>query len=165
MLPVNEFMEVKEMIETNSQAPDFTLKDQDGKELHLSDLKGKRVLLSFHPLAWTGICRDQILSLEQNYDRFNKLNTVALGISIDSVPSKKAWAEDMGVKNTRLLSDFWPHGEVARLYGVFRDNDGFTERANIIIDEIQKVIFVKIYPIQQLPDIEEVIKFLESART
>ena len=151
------------MIETGSQAPDFTLRDQNGKEMHLSDLKGKKVLLSFHPLAWTGICRDQMLSLEKNYERFTNLNTVAFGISVDSVPSKKAWAEDIGVKNTRILSDFWPHGEVARLYGVFREADGIAERANIIIDENRQVIFAKLYPISQLPDIEEVIGFLETA--
>jgi len=91
------------MIEVGSSSPDFTLKDQDGKELHLFDLQNKRVLLSFHPLACTGICRAQMLSLEQNHDRLEKLNTVAFGISVDSVPSKKAWAEDMGIKNTRLL--------------------------------------------------------------
>ena len=152
------------MIEIGSEAPDFTLKDQNGKELRLSDLKGKRVLLSFHPLAWTGICRDQMLSLEQNHDRFEKLGTVALGISVDSVPTKKAWAEDMGVKNTRILSDFWPHGGVAKSYGVFRDDDGFSGRANIIIDENQRVVFAKIYPISQLPDIEELVKFLEGER-
>ena len=150
------------MISVGSQAPDFTLKDQDGKEFRLSDLKGKKVLLSFHPLAWTGICRDQMLSLENNHAQFNKLNTVALGISVDSVPSKKAWAEDMGVKNTKILSDFWPHGEVAKLYGVFREADGIAERTNIIIDANQQVIFGKIYPISQLPDIEEVLEVLRT---
>ena len=150
------------MIEAGSQAPDFTLKDQDGKELCLSDLNGKRVLLSFHPLAWTGICRAQMLSLEQNHGRFDKLNTVALGISVDSVPSKKAWAKDMGVENTRILADFWPHGGVAKLFGVFREADGISERANIIVDENRQVVFTKLYPISQLPDIEEVIKFLET---
>ena len=150
------------MIEAGTQAPDFTLKDHNGSELHLADLKGQRVLLSFHPLAWTGVCRDQMLSLEQNHYRFSKLNTVALGISVDSVPSKKAWAEDMKVQNTRLLADFWPHGGVAQLYGVFRDADGISERANIILDENQQVVFAKTYPISQLPDIEEVIRFLES---
>ena len=149
------------MIEVGSPAPDFTLKDQDGKELHLSDIKSERVLLSFHPLAWTGVCRDQMLSLEKNHGRFDKLNTVAFGISVDSVPSKKAWAEDMGVTNTRILSDFWPHGGVAKLFGVFRDADGIAERCNIIVDKKQQVVFAKTYPISQLPDIEEIIKFLE----
>ena len=153
------------MIEVGSQAPAFTLKDQNGKELRLSKLRGKRVLLSFHPLAWTGICRDQMLSLEQNHERFERLNTVAFGISVDSVPSKKAWAEDMGVKNTRILSDFWPHGGVAKSYGVFRDADGIAERANIIIDENQQVVFAKNYPISQLPDIEEIMRFLEGSQT
>lgn len=87
---------------------------------------------------------------------------MALGISVDTVPSKKAWAKELGIKNTRLLSDFWPHGEVACLYGIFREKDGFSERANIIIDENGQVVFVKVYPIAQLPDVEEIIKVLDS---
>ena len=67
----------------------------------------------------------------------------------------------MNVENTRLLSDFWPHGEIAQKYGVFRENDGFSERANIIIDEGQRVVFAKVYPTSQLPDFEEIFKFLE----
>jgi peroxiredoxin len=100
-------------------------------------------------------------SLEKNHDRFEKLNTVALGISVDTVPSKKAWAKELGIKNTRLLSDFWPHGKVAGLYGIFREKEGVSERANIIIDENSKVVFVKVYPISQFPDIIEIIKVLE----
>lgn len=149
------------MVKIGDNARDFTLSDQDGKEIHLSDLKGKRVLLSFHPLAWTNVCAEQMKSLEKNYSRFVKLNTVALGMSVDTVPSKNAWAEELGIKHTRLLSDFWPHGEVSKLYGIFREKEGFSERANIIIDEKQKIVFMKVYPIAQLPDIEEIIKFLE----
>jgi peroxiredoxin len=74
-------------------------------------------------------------SLEDNYARLMELNTVPLGIGVDSVPSNKAWAELMNIIKTSLLSDFWPHGEVAKLYGVFREKDGFTERANIIVGE------------------------------
>lgn len=142
-------------------AKDFDLSDQDEKEVRLSSFKGKRVLLSFHPLAWTKVCAEQMKSLEKNHDRFEKLNTVALGISVDTVPSKKAWAKELGIKNTRLLSDFWPHGKVAGLYGIFREKEGVSERANIIIDENSKVVFVKVYTISQLPDIEEIIKVLE----
>jgi len=149
-------------VKTENKAKDFTLSDQDGKEIRLSDLKGRKVLLSFHPLAWTSVCADQMSSLEKNSTRFEKLNTVALGISVDTVPSKKAWAKELGIKNTKLLSDFWPHGEVAGLYGIFREKEGFSERANIIIDEKQQVRFVKVYPISQLPDIEEIMKVLES---
>lgn len=124
-------------------APDFALKDQDGKEFKLSNLKGKRVLLSFHPLAWTSICAKQMLSLEANKDKFESLNTVPIGLSVDSVPTKKAWAESLGIKSVRLLSDFWPHGYVAKLYGIFREKEGFSERANIIVDENGKIAFLK----------------------
>lgn len=142
---------------------DFRLKDHNGKEVHLyhHDFRGKKVLLSFHPLAWTKVCAEQMSSLENNYELFNKLNTVAFGISIDATPSKRAWAKDLGITHTKLLSDFWPHGEVARIYGIFREKEGVSERANIIIDEEQKVMFFKIYPIHELPDIMEVIKVLE----
>jgi peroxiredoxin len=148
------------MIAVGSKAPDFILKDQDGKPVQLAELKGKKVLLSFHPLAWTKVCAEQMKSLEANYERFEKLNTIALGLSVDAVPSKKAWAKELAIENTRLLSDFWPHGQVAKLYDIFREKNGFSERANIIVDENLKVIFAQTYPISQLPDIEEITKFL-----
>ena len=148
------------MIAVGREAPDFALKDQDGKELRLSGLQGKKVLLSFHPLAWTGICAEQMKSLEANHSRFQVLNTVALGVSVDSVPTKKAWATDLGLEKTSLLSDFWPHGEVARMYGVFREQDGFSERANVAVDEQRKIVFAKVYPFSELPDIEEVLRAL-----
>ncbi len=115
------------------KAPDFSLFDQNEKEFKLSDFKGKRVLLSFHPLAWTGICAEQMKSLEKNWKEFEELNTVAVGINVDSIPSKKAWADSLDIKNTRFLSDFWPHGKIADLYHIFREKEGFSERANIII--------------------------------
>lgn len=149
------------MVEIGSKAAEFALKDQNGKTVSLSSLKGRKVLLSFRPLAWTAVCHDQMKLLEENRARFEKLNTVALGIGVDSAPSNKAWAQSMDLKETRLLSDFWPHGAVAKAYGVFRDNDGFSERANIVIDEKQIVVFAKVYPTSQLPDFEEIIKFLE----
>ena len=79
------------MIDIGSIAPDFTLKDQNGKTVKLSGFKGKKVLLSFRPLAWTAVCHDQMRALEENHLVFDELNTVALGIDVDSVPSNKAW--------------------------------------------------------------------------
>ncbi len=139
----------------------FILKDQFGEEFDISKNKGKKILLSFHPLAWTSICGKQMLTLEENYKKFLSLNTIPVGLSVDPLPSKKAWAENLGLKNLKILSDFWPHGEVAKKYNIFREKDGFSERANIIIDEEGKIIFFKIYPIRELPNIEEIIKFLE----
>jgi len=143
------------------KAFDFILKDHNKEGFKLSDFKGKNVLLSFHPLAWTGVCAQQMKSLENKYDNFNELNTVAVGINVDSIPSKNAWAKSLDIKNTRLLSDFWPHGKIAKLYNIFREKQGFSERANILIDDNQTIIFVKIYDIPQLPDINEIIEFLK----
>lgn len=148
-------------MKTGDKISDFVLKDQHNEELRLSNLKVKKVLLSFHPLAWTRICAQQMKSLEENQERLTGLNTMAIGLSVDTVPSKYAWAKELGIKNTKLLSDFWPHGEVAKKLGIFREKEGFSERANIIVDENQLVIFVKVYDISKLPDIEEIIGFLK----
>jgi len=148
------------MIAIDTKAPDFTLKDQNGKTVKLSSLRGTKVLLSFRPLAWTPVCTDQMKSLEENFDQLAKLNTLALGIGVDSSPSNKAWARALNIERTRLVSDFWPHGEVSKLYGVFRDKDGYSERANILIDENGIVSFTKMYEQGQLPDIKEIIRVL-----
>ena len=142
-------------------APDFTLKDHNGQEVKLSELRGKRVLLSFHPLAWTEVCAKQMQSLEANKDVFVSLNTAPIGFSVDSVPCKKAWADSLGIKTVPLVSDFWPHGEVAGAYGIFREKNGFSERANVIVNEKGKVVFFKVYEIRQLPDINEIIGFIK----
>jgi peroxiredoxin len=142
----------------------FTLMDQHYRDLRLSGLAGRKVLLSFHPLAWTSVCTRQMKALEKNRKIFDRLNTVALGISVDAPPSKEAWAKSMGVRATRLLSDFWPHGAVAKKYGVFRARDGFSGRANIVIDEDQRIVFIKKYPIRRLPDLRKIIAVLKNIR-
>jgi len=149
-------------LKINDNAIDFSLKDQNGEITTISNLKGKKVLLSFHPLAWTSICAKQMKELENNFDKFNKLNVMPLGISVDSVPCKNAWAKSLNLKKLKILSDFWPHGDIAKIYGIFRDKDGFSERANILIDENGKIIFIKIYPISELPDLNEIFNLLNS---
>ncbi len=79
-------------------APDFTLKDQSGKAFELSRQKGKRVLLSFQPLAWTPVCQNQMKGLEEHFDEITALNTVPVGLSMDSWQSKKAWAQSLGIQ-------------------------------------------------------------------
>ena len=93
-------MDEAKKTKVDGQAKDFALKDQNGKEFKLSQFKGKRVLLSFHPLAWTDVCAKQMKSLEENRETLDSLNTLALGISVDTMPSKLAWAESLGIKNT-----------------------------------------------------------------
>ena len=148
-------------IEVGDAAPDFTLKDQNEKDITLSSFRGKKVVLSFHPLAWTSVCRDQMQDLEKHKEDFDRLDAVALGLSVDSVPCKKAWAEDIGVKETSLLADFWPHGGVAQAYGIFREKHGSSKRAVLIVNREGKIQFKKIYPIKEVPDIEEILKALE----
>ena len=148
------------VIKKGDRAKEFTLKDQNDKDVQMSDFQEKKVLLSFHPLAWTSVCAEQMKALEAHKKEFDALNTVALGLSIDTVPSKNAWAKELGIKNTTLLSDFWPHGKIAKAYGIFRETNGFSERANIVLDENHRVIFVKVYPLKELPDIEEILQVL-----
>lgn len=155
-------MAEKTIIKLGKSIKNFTLTDQFGQDFVLSNMKGRRVLLSFHPLAWTAVCARQMQALEKSKTIFDKLNTVAVGLSVDSVPSKAAWAKTLKIKETRLLADFWPHGNVARRLGLFREKNGFSQRANIIIDEAGKVCFVKVYPIGELPDIKEIIAFLKN---
>lgn len=150
--------------EIGKMAKDFSLKDQKGSEFKLSSFKGKRVLLSFHPLAWTEVCAKQMKSLEENKEILDSLNTIAVGINVDPLPSKQAWAKSLGIEKTSLLSDFWPHGEVAKLFGIFREKNGFSERANILVDEEQKIIFFKVYEISQLPDMKEIIDLIKNQK-
>ena len=147
-------------LEAGVTAPDFTLKDTQGQNVSLSEFRGKKVLLSWHPAAWTGVCTDQMRSLEVNHDKLGALNTVALGLSVDPAACKKAWAAVLTIDNTALLSDFWPHGKAATDYGIFIEQYGISQRANFIIDEKGMIKWVKIYPISQLPDMNEVLKAL-----
>jgi alkyl hydroperoxide reductase subunit AhpC len=99
--------------------------------------------------------------LEAGGERLEKANAVAFGLSIDTTFSKKAWAESLGIEKTRLLSDFWPHGEVADAYGLFDDAAGRTERAVVIVDEKGVVRWMKVYPVPERPDIEEIMVAVE----
>ena len=146
---------------TGKTAPDFTLNDEHAKPWKLSDFRGKRVLLAFHPLAYTGVCAKEAKLLEANKKAFDALNTIAVGISVDATPAKEAWAKDLGIKNTRMLSDFWPHGGVAKKYGVFREEDGLTQRSIFVVDEKGEIAFARVYEMTELPDIKEVIEAIK----
>ncbi len=152
------------MIDVGSLAPDFSLPDQFGEEVRLSSFRGKRVVLSFHPLAWTGVCEEQVRELESLYEELADLNAVPLSISVDPVPSKRAWARHIDVVKTTLLSDFWPHGEVARAYGLFDEERGISGRAVLVLDEEGRVIYAREYPLKEKPDMEEVLALLRESK-
>jgi peroxiredoxin len=145
------------VIKPGSQAPDIVLKDQHNREFRLSDLRGQKVLLSWHPLAFTKVCARQMQSLERGLPSFKGLGVVPVGLSVDAVPAKHAWARAIKVRNLRMLSDFWPHGGAARKYGLLR-KEGFSERANVLVDGNGRVAWVKAYPLGELPDIREVLR-------
>ena len=147
-------------VQPGNQAAKIVLPDQEGNLLDVLAVEGSK-LLSFHPLAWTGVCQRQMEALEMNADAFGELKAQAFGISVDPVPSKKAWADAIGVKRTRLLSDFWPHGAAASALGLFREDDGFSERASVIVDASGTVRFVKVYPIGEVPDVNELLEALK----
>ena len=149
------------VIKVGAEAPVFVLSDQHGEKINLKELRGKSVILSFHPLAFTPVCAKQMKALEENQDQFEKLNAVALGISVDAVPAKHAWAKELRIKETQLLSDFWPHGAVAESYGIFRSADGYSERAVIILDAEGIVRFSKVYPMSEVPDMGEILEQLK----
>lgn len=151
----------QEIPTAGSKAPDFTLMAQGGEKVRLSDLRGKKVVLGFHPLAFTRICTRQMVDLELARDRMEAAGATALGLSVDPVPAKKAWAQSIGVSKTPLLADFWPHGAVARAYGVWNEEQGASTRATFIVDEEGIVAWRKDYPPGTVPDIEEILAVLE----
>ena len=122
-----------------SPAPEFTLKDQDQKDVSLGSFRGKkRVVLIFYPLDWSPVCTKEHTCLVNDMKRFDQLDAQVLGVSVDSVWSHKAYAEKMGIPYS-LLADFQPRGAVAEKYGVYLADKGITGRAISIIDRDGKL--------------------------
>ncbi len=145
-------------VKVADKAPDFKLKDQNKEEISLEGLKGKKVILSWHPLAFTSVCTDQMRALERNYDRIQeKGDTVVIGLSVDPYPAKQKWADILCIDNVKIASDFFPYAEVTKAYGLFNEANGASQRANVIIDEEGKIKWIKVYEPSQLPDVEELI--------
>lgn len=151
-----------QLVREGDPVPSFKLRDQHNEEFDLAQALGARVLLSFHPLAFTQVCTRQMQALEAAMDRFESLGVLPLGLSVDPMPAKHAWGREMGIKRLRMLADFWPHGGVASSLGLFRPVEGFSQRANVVIDPSGRAAFVKVYQIPQLPDLDEVFAFLEA---
>jgi peroxiredoxin/glutaredoxin len=132
------------------RAPDFKLPSHLDSDIALSDLKGKVVVMAFFPLAWTPVCTVQIPSYEADLNQFVSLNTQILSISVDSVPSLKAWTQTFGGIHYPVLSDFYPHGAVAQKYGVLLP-DGRAARALFIIDEQGIIRYIDVHEIGKQP--------------
>ncbi|MGH3718706.1 MAG: peroxiredoxin [Pseudonocardiaceae bacterium] len=121
-------------LEIGDQAPDFTLKGQNGQEWTLSELRGDHhVLVVFYPLAFSPICSGELCQLRDDLAEFQNSGAQVLAVSVDSAYTLKAWSEQEGY-HFPLLSDFWPHGKVARDYGVFNDEAGIANRGTFLVD-------------------------------
>jgi mycoredoxin-dependent peroxiredoxin len=123
------------MIETGSEAPDFDLEVDASHRVRLSDFRGRRnVLLVFHPFAFTPVCEEEALDLQENLPSFESAETDVLLVSCDSSAARQAWKEKLGLTYT-LASDFWPHGAAAKAYGVFDAERGAPVRGTFLIDK------------------------------
>lgn len=129
------------MIETGSEAPDFDLEVDRDTRVRLGDFRGRcNVLLVFHPFAFTPLCEEEALDLEENLTAFASADTEVVLVSCDSAPARQAWKEKLGLTYT-LGSDFWPHGAAARAYGVFDEERGAPIRGTFLIDKDGVVVW------------------------
>lgn len=142
-------------------APDFTLPDANGRPVSLADFRGRPVVLVFYPLDWSPGCSRQLELYQQELDAFTGRAVALVGISVDSLYSHGAWAAVRGIEFP-LLSDFHPKGEVARRYGVWRESDGFSDRALYVVDGEGVIRWAHVSPrVEHLPDIYELFTALD----
>jgi mycoredoxin-dependent peroxiredoxin len=120
-------------IEIGQPAPDFELPDQNRELVRLSGFRGRAVLLVFYPFTFTPICHGELCSLDGRAGHLTERGVQVLAVSCDAGPSQARWAQEQDV-SFPLLSDFWPHGEVAKTYGVFNEIVGVANRATFLID-------------------------------
>jgi peroxiredoxin len=141
-------------VRVGEPAPDFTLPSVSGGPVTLSQYRGKNnVVLSFVPAAWTPVCSDQWPGYNIVKGLFDENEAILLGITVDNIPTLFAWTQQMGELWFPVLSDFWPHGEVANRYGVLR-SDGVSERALFVIDKAGVVRAIHVADINVRPDLE-----------
>ena len=145
-------------------APDFSLTSVEGKDVTLRKYRRKKtVVLSFVPAAWTPVCSDQWPGYDLAEGVFKENDAVLLGITVDNVPTLNAWVKAMRGLWFPVLSDFWPHGQVASSYGVLR-SDGVTERALIVVDKKGVIRYIDVHDINERPDLGVLVKELEKLK-
>jgi peroxiredoxin (alkyl hydroperoxide reductase subunit C) len=158
--PIDSVLKVK----AGDRAPDFTLSSVSGEKVSLSRFRGKKnVVLSFVPAAWTPVCSDQWPGYNIAKDIFNRYDAILLGITVDNIPTLFAWTNQMGQLWFPVLSDFWPHGAVAKRYGVLR-SDGVSERALFVIDKSGIIRYIDVHDINKRPPLEDLMGALEKLK-
>jgi peroxiredoxin len=156
--PVDSVLKVK----VGDVAPTFSLPSLGGKAVSLEQYKGNHtVVISFVPAAWTPVCSDQWPGYNIAKDIFDRYDTILLGITVDNLPTLNAWTRMMGDLWFPVLSDFWPHGEVARRYGVLR-SDGTAERALFVIDKNGIIRYIDVSDINRRPDLKDLVDAMKA---
>jgi mycoredoxin-dependent peroxiredoxin len=142
-----------------SEAPDFILKDENGKDVTLSDLRGRNVVLMFYPLAFSGVCTQELRDISSAADRYQAANAEVIAVSVDSHYTLAAFKRDEDLK-AHLLADFHPKGAVAQQYGTYMDGIGIAGRATYVIDKDGKVVHKVTSEVLQPRDQEEYLTAL-----
>jgi mycoredoxin-dependent peroxiredoxin len=147
-------------VEIGDEAPDFELPDQHGTPVKLSSFRGKKnVVVVFYPLAFSGVCTGELCTMRDEFPEVSREDVEVLTVSVDSTFAHRAWS-DAEKFQFGLLSDFWPHGAVAKAYGVFDDERGVAVRGTFVIDSRGVVRWKVVNPIPQARDIAEYQKAL-----
>jgi peroxiredoxin len=152
-------------IEVGAPAPDFELRDNHGRTVRLSALRGhedaKNVVLVFYPFAFTGVCTDELRALRDELPSFVNDDTLLLAVSNDSIATLRVFADQEGLEFP-LLSDFWPHGEASRAYGVFDEEKGCALRGTFIIDKEGVVRWTIVNGLPDARDLKQYIQALDA---
>ena len=153
-----------EILKVGDEAPDFTLPTHNEGELNLGWYRGrKNVLLTFYPGDWTPVCAVHVPSYQQIIHTLEGADTQVLAVSVDSIPCHIAWAKSLGGLSFPLMSDYFPHGRVAKLYGVLSKR-GYAERAVFLIDKNGIIRFIDRMAVTQVPDSTPVIQMLSGLK-
>jgi peroxiredoxin len=151
------------MIEAGSPAPDFTLRDQDGQDVTLADLKGQTSLLVFYPLDFSPVCSDQLSIYQELMDDFESKGVKLYGVSVDSAFCHKAFQDKLNL-TMPLLADFEPKGAAAKAFGIYNDEHGISNRALFLIDAEGTVAWSYVSPsVLEIPGANLIFDALESA--
>jgi peroxiredoxin len=147
-------------VEIGDEAPDFELPDQHGTPVKLSSFRGtKNVVLVFYPLAFSPVCSGELCAMREDFPEVSRDDVELLTVSVDSLYSHRVWAEQENFQFA-LLSDFWPHGAVAKAYGVLDQDRGVALRGTFVIDKEGVVRWKVVHPIPQARDIADYQKAL-----
>src|SRR4051812_17267424 len=147
-------------VDVGDEAPDFELAAQDRTPVRLSSFRGhKNVVLVFYPLSFTGVCQGELSTIQDSIDEFSGDDLVTLAVSVDSAAVHKKWADEQGYAFP-LLADFWPHGGVAKQYGVLDEASGLALRGTFIVGKDGRVAYKVVNAIPDARDVDEYRKAL-----